>query len=304
MLETEIAPVIRMVSERLQALDATILASFPPAAYIQELDGIPPYSRYGQTTPIVDSTCREIARRAGQPALEDYHRLILLTLIREFDARIRKKKYPEHVVELFANEFQRMTSEIAAGVHGSYLYSSDFFCKDLAMCRQRLIPCGGPLIDPVAGIPRSWLLKGPLPQKLRMARMIRRLGSFRTVYQLHNDRRQVGAFNPAGWDAAYGIAAALMELNPEVRGLVGGTWWYDPEVSRMSPNLGYLRDVPERCGAEFFCLGEHEDTTRDALTNSLERWRCYAQGTYQPMTFAMIWDREGLLRAASVHHWT
>jgi hypothetical protein len=108
----------------------------------------------------------------------------------------------------------------------------------------------------------------------------------------------LGEFNPEGWVRFHVRAAELMRLNPEIRGIVGATWWFDPQVGALSPRLRYLREVPERSGAVYFCLGENEHTTATAISNSPERYRAFEEGRYRPKLFAAIWLRRDLIRWA------
>lgn len=295
-----IGDLIECVKERLNVLNRSLLADFAPDGYLRQVNGIRTYNRI---PPDVKATCQKIMGQVGGEGLEDYHRLILLMLIRDFDNRPKKQRYPEPVRELLAEQFRRIADHIAKGRSGPYLFSSDSFCKDLGICTQRLIPAGGLLLDPSSGVPRSWLLQGGLGQRVRLAKIWRRMGGSRPLYQMHNDQRQWKRFDPAGWEAAYGIIALLLEWNPEIRGTMGSTWWLDPEVARITPKLGYLRELPEAGGAEFFDLGEDEATTKDAITYSPERWQCYSEGSYRPKRIGMVWDRERLIAEASLRHW-
>ena len=292
-----------MVSARIQAVSLTLLNDVPPQRYIVELDAVDDYATYHDFTGRVEAICGELLRRGGESLLEDYHQLILLQLIADFEHRARERSYPESVREAFQSQFRRMLIAMQRELPGTYLWRNDSFCKDLGICRQRLIPCGVQLLERISGIPRSWVLRCGLRHTARMARTIASLGAFRPLYQFHTDRRQLKEFNPAGWQRCYGQVASLLRLNPAMRGVFCSTWWYDPEVARISPRLDYLRDVPEAGGAEFFCLGESEMNTANAIANSPERRRLHAEGTYHPKVFAMIWPRRKLLEKSRIDGW-
>jgi hypothetical protein len=138
---------------------------------------------------------------------------------------------------------------------------------------------------------------------MAMARTAVSLGGFHPLYEFHTDRRHLKEFNPAGWLRFYGRAAALLRSNPEVRGVFCSTWWYDPQVACVSPRLAYLREVPEAGGASFYLLGESSQNSGDAIANSPERRRAYAEGSYRPRIYAILWPRQRLLAAAEQHGW-
>ncbi len=285
--------------ERLRSVDPDLLAAFPPEEYIAELDAAGDDASYRDFPPAVSLRCRRILDRAGLTGLELYHQVVLLHLIRQFDARAARCRYTDEVRELFQGQFRRILNAIRQREPGPYLLPNDSFCKDLGICRQRLIPCGFQLIECRAAIPRRWLLKGGILQSLRVANAIARAGGFRPFYNPHTDRRQLQDFNPDGWRRFHLRAAALMRLNPEVRGIMGATWWFDPQVGAISPRLRYLRAEPELAGALYFCLGENEHNTATAIANSPERYRAFEAGRYRPKLFGAIWLRHDLLRWAA-----
>jgi len=294
---------IRATEAQIRVADHSLLAEVPPERYVSLLDQVDDFAGYRGVTPEIDATCNEILRRTGERGLEYYHKLILLRLIQEFDCRAVKCNYSDSVRELFYGQFQRIIATFPKEGTGVYLFKSDSFRKDLAICRQRLIPCGVQFLDSMSGIPRSWMLRGGVGRTLRMARTILKLGGFRPLYQLHTDHRQLHEFNPTGWLRCYGRTAALLRLNPKILGVFGSTWWYDPAIAEVSPRLRYLRDVPESAGAQFFYIDESEDNTANAVANSPERYRKHAQGAYRPKRYAMIWPRRCLMEKASVEGW-
>jgi len=268
----------------------------PLEGYIESLDKSDPYANYWRTTPQIDAWCRNIIEEGGCDALEDYHRLVLLRLIKDFDLRARGKRYPESALLLFAEHFRGILKQIEIKSKPYYLWSNDSFCKDLAICRQRMIPCGAQLLDAISGIPRRWLIQSGTKQALTLIWLVAgKLGSFRTLYEVHWDRRLVREFNPAGWERTFVRIAEVLKLNPQFRGIFGSSWWFDPQISRISPRLSFLRTLPEAHGAKFFFVGEDQQTTGEALLNSPERQKLHAAGSYRPKKYAVVWARQDLI---------
>lgn len=299
----EIAELLDSTAERIRADRRGLLEDLPPAEYIAQLDAIAPYAGYHATSAAIDERCREIRARAGESGLEDYHRLVLLQLIAAFERRATPFRYPASVREVFQAQHRRIAAAIQAGRPGPYLFRNDSFCKDLGICTQRLIPVGAQLIERFSGVPRGWILRVGPRHAPRLARMIAALGGFRPLYQPHTDHRQLEEFNAAGWRVFLARTAALMRLDPAIRGMIGSTWFHDPEVAAISPRLRFIRELAESVGGEFFYLGESEEATRDAIENSPERYRRFMDGSYRPKIYAVIVPRRKMLAHAAEAGW-
>jgi hypothetical protein len=79
--------------------------------------------------------------------------------------------------------------------------------------------------------------------------VLARLGGSFPLYQIHAYTRHLSEFTEPGWEACYRRIARIMGDEPEVRGLYGGTWFFDPELQRVSPRLTYVRRLPIDDGA-------------------------------------------------------
>jgi hypothetical protein len=284
------------IRDRISSVCPHLLMKAPLDVYIENLDRSDPYASYWRTNPQIDAWCREIIDEGGYDALEDYHRLVLLKLIKDFDQRAQGKRYPESALLLFAEHFRGILKQIEIKSNPYYLWSNDSFCKDLAICRQRMIPCGAQLLDAISGIPRSWLIRSGTKQAVTLIRLVAgKLGSFRVLCEVHWDRRLVREFNPAGWERTFLRIAEVLKLNPQFRGVFGSSWWFDPQISQISPRLQFLRTLPEAHGAKFFLVGEDEQTTSDALLHSPERQKLHSDGSYRPKKYGVVWARQDLI---------
>ena len=78
-------------------------------------------------------------------------------------------------------------------------------------------------------------------------------------------------FTPDAYDRCYLRMAQLLEFNPLIRGVMSSSWWFDPALEQISPDLVFLRRVPEENGAQLFKIGTSEDSGRDALLMSPEQ---------------------------------
>lgn len=284
------------IRQRLESAAPDLLRHFPFNVYIAALDGLDDYSPYILLPPRIQGWCAETRGRHGADVLEDYHRLLLLSLVEGFEATAMPRAYPESILELFRRYLRGVVAQLARNPRGFYLPENDLFVKDLAVCRGKLLPCGAQLVERRAAIPRSWSWKvgfGRLPKFASYVAF--RLHGFRPLYQMHMDSRLLLEFNPPGWERCYGRIAELLHSDPAVRGVFGVSWWFDPQLEQVTPRLAFLRTLPESNGARVFRIGERDVTTRLALANSKQRQEFYAQGRYRPADYLLVWGRKDLI---------
>ena len=111
------------------------------------------------------------------------------------------------------------------------------------------------------------------------------------MFQIHTHTAYLNEFNDEGWRECYRVCADLYSLHPEVKGMFGGSWFYDPALAIVSPRLAYLSDVPREGGAHFFLAATGGEFVKDALATSPSRRKLHEEGRYFPHNFMMIWGR-------------
>ena len=80
--------------------------------------------------------------------------------------------------------------------------------------------------------------------------------------------------------------------------MIGGSWFYDPQVEQISPHLAHLRLVPEQYGGKVYRLGTSAQDLRLAAANSPQRSELIFSGKYIPVHHVIIWPRKGLIKWA------
>jgi hypothetical protein len=222
---------------------------------------------------------------------------VLAQLIASHETVLRDRRIPPSVAILVEGAFRRVLHDTHDTAEGFYRHENDLFAKDLATCRLKLLPCGSELIDVCAGVSRHVLLRGGASQLLTGAWFfVAKARGFRSWYESHWDRRLIREFTPRAYDQCYHRISELLELNPQIRGVMSSSWWFDPVLESISPELAFLRTVPEKAGAVLLRIGVDADSTRDAIRFSRERARLCAGGTYTPTVFMLAWHRHDLIR--------
>lgn len=167
----------------------------------------------------------------------------------------------------------------------------DLFHKEFGIATLRLYVAGAQLIDPRCGIPRSILFKGGAGTVPGNVAKLLRLGGFRAYFQIHTHKFMLDTFNAEGWNECYRCCAELYALHPEVRGMYGSSWFYDPALDVVSPRLFYLRAIPMAGGAELFFVEESGDALNNSLSTSPTRRKLYEEKKYSPKSYMLAWGR-------------
>jgi hypothetical protein len=279
----------------IQLAKPDLLALFPIQRYIAIFDSQRLFGNY-LTIPIpVIKYSQDICFCTNEGLLEIYHKLVLLTLIEQFEKRLSDRKIPQSIIELFYSEFSRIMDHLVLCPKGYYLMSNKQFLCDLAICRLKIYPCGPVLIDEMSGIPRSLLINNGLKQLLTGAIFFMfKAHGFQPFYELHMHVSQRKNFNAEGWLASYRKIAELLELNSNVRGVSCASWWYDPQLETISPRLAYLRNIPYENGAKIFYVQADKTAVYGAIDKSESRRQLFKAGTYIPKIYMMIWPRQAL----------
>lgn len=303
----ELTDVVRLASETAQELvDAItrtnpgLLIEIPVDSYIAPFDAAEVYGNYGFVPDAVASRRSMIECQGGQQLVDNYHKLLLMTLIGGFPGRASIVNLPDTVLDEVARTFTRIVYDVRRNPAGFYKFDNDLFAKDLGVCRLKLIPCGAFLVDRWAGMPRSSLARGNFTQAVKFAMFVAaRLGGFKPLYELHMDKRLVLRFNREEWRQCYQRVGQLVAANPGIKGVMGACWWYDPVLADFSPGLVPLRSLAEENGARVFDLGHDAASTGNATANSAQRKKLFEDGKYSPRLFMLIWSRRDIVRWAS-----
>lgn len=178
---------------------------------------------------------------------------------------------------------------------------NDIFHKEFGIATLRLYVAGAQLVDFRCGIPRSIVLKGGMRSLPENVAKILRLGGFRKYFQVHTHKFMLDAFNEEGWNECYLCCAELYGLHPEVLGMYGSSWFYDPAIDEISPRLSYLRAIPLTGGAELFFVEEGGSASDNSLATSATRRKLYEEGKYSPKSYMLAWGKSSQIAWARNH---
>lgn len=194
----------------------------------------------------------------------------------------------------YADAFHRILGQIEADCAFADL-SSDSFLKDLWLVRVVMIPAFAQLWWPHSGLSAKTVLKAGVAAA---AYVFLRCGGRRPFLEGHTHDPVARAYwNEPGWGEALRLAALALPGLPEPRGVFGTAWFYDPAVLDISPRIRFAQDLQVGRGAHRIRIGSNPAAIANATATSSERRNRYAEGSYVPTDYALIWSRRDLIAA-------
>ena len=102
-------------------------------------------------------------------------------------------------------------------------------------------------------------------------------------------------FNCQRMNLGYKEIGELMKYHPKIKGIFRGSWFLDPNLEQVTPELEYLRTIPQNNGAILFQGGTTHHEINESLAFSPHRRKLYKEGKYIPAVYAYIWPRKEFL---------
>ncbi len=221
-------------------------------------------------------------------------RSLVAKLALSLPAIVKKMKLPESVLVLYPDAFERFTDKLINTYEDKN--NSPDLIPHISFVLGLSIPCGAQVVERISKI----TFKGVIYSTLRFRdfypfiRYIKAKG-YGPWFRIHTDVSYLNDFNEEGWDNCYLRVADLLRCNKDIRGMVGTSWFYDPQLQKISPHLTYLRQLPIERGA--FLL-RHRAGPQDiefAIKKSKTRRRLYQEQKYRPNIYSVVWPRKDLI---------
>jgi hypothetical protein len=269
-----------------------LLATYDPDRAVVMLDRLPVDRPYNHVPAELAALWNEVARDFSENGFAAFQGIAMLRLIGDFDRRAASVKYSDGIRQRFDYSLNRIVRSIADPTFEKYRKNNDILLKDLGICRQKLIPTGSCVVEET-WFHRSLLWRGGLGQAVGVVKALIECGGNGPFYEIHTHLSELEEYDAEGWDRAYVRMGELLDLNPRVKGVWGGSWFYDPEIERVSPRLAYLRQRPQQRGAYVFFSSV--DLDGGALSKSQTRREMYEQGKYLPKAYVIVWPRRKVL---------
>ena len=296
-LQRDIQETRAVLTDRFQRVSSTLPSSVSIddciVAYEQSDKAL---NNYGHMPEMVRSVYDALEKTADPDAVDVFNRCLMVSMMAASASLMRDLKVTDALRGHIATAFEAQLTDINRLDRLCRRIDSDMGAKNLGICRLRLLPFGAELLDRFSGVPRSALITSKLDEKLRALYFFAfRARGFTNFLEAHWDRRLVRDFTPEGFVECYRHAADFLMANPRFRGIFASTWWFDPVIKTISPELAHLQDLFRDNGAVACYIGIDDDSTRDATTFSPRRSSLYKAGEYQPQKIMLIWHRSDLI---------
>jgi hypothetical protein len=254
-------------------------------------NNVGPYDSYKVISQNARDLFNEVRVKGGEEQGRIFLRCVLAHGVAATVGSNRFRELPPRIAAQQALQLKRIAAD--ADVESEWLsIDHDLFQKEFGLATMRLYAAAAQLVDYRCGVPRSLVLREGLVGLLPKLRTIMSIGGFRPYFQIHTHKFMLGAFNEQGWEECYLCCAELYSVHPEVLGMYGSSWFYDPALDNVSPRLAYLRNTPISGGAHLFFDQTGGDSIDNSLSTSPTRRKLYDDGTYMPKSFMLIWPKQ------------
>ena len=231
-----------------------------------------------------------------------FNRALIAHLASRLRFRLEELKLPPGVLERVPPALARLHAFLSERRDG-YELGDDYFLRDVRLAAGWTVPCGSEVID--------LRTRFSLPSSIQIAlkakaphvalRHLRPSGPD-AWFAPHLELRYLDEFDETGWETTFRNVASLLRRHTDVVGVVGYSWFYDPKLETISPQLAYLRRRPADGGAFFLRGHTSEFDIKNATAKSQTRRRLYEAGQYTPVGYKMVWLRRDILRWADTTH--
>ncbi len=293
---------ITELTRQLSENNRDILKKFPVEACINDIKSYPELRNYNYISKKLADMFEDILYHYGLRVFALYNKLLVLKFMCEQVEYLENSGLQDNFHKLYNEWFEDIINGFSIQPDEYYTYKNDPFLKDLAVCASRGVPVGGACIVVISGVERRFLVTGESGRFLeKILFALFHMKGFKPFYYAHLVDRYVSKFNSEERIALYHNIVDLFKKNPEIKGLMGASWFYDPKVAKISPHLAYLTELPLKNGAKIFRIGTTEEDIKNATLKSRTRRKLYEQGKYMPASHYMIWPRKAMIKWADSH---
>lgn len=237
----------------------------------------------------------QIRDKFGNNKLAYYNKLICLNFLLSFDDR--KKALPQSIDSLYPTTIEYIADSLISDEMEGYGLNGEFFIKDLRLLSLQSFPGGAQIIDQSSYLHDHFYRYMGVKENLRrLFFMVFKLGGLGPLFRIHTDTRYLDDFNYKGWNECYLRIVDLLKQRIEVKGMIATSWFYDPQLVKISPHLRYLREVPCDNGAFLIIDGPGDIHTKRAIQTSKTRRKLYQEGKYTPTCCTLIWSRKKMIK--------
>ena len=231
----------------------------------------------------------------GDDAGDDLRRALVATWALELGERVKAADLPPEVIDLYPYWLDQLAAFLTAS-EGAY--DRDHWAKDVRFTLALSVPgARTQTIDLSSPMGPGQVVRNGRDGHGwgQLAAYIKAQGWRKPWLEVHTESRHTADFTEAGWDRAWATAAAICKRRPELAGMIGSSWFYDPPLETISPRLAYLRTNPLQGGAFIVHQGPAPIHSERCGATSPTRRALIESGEYLPRSWLVAWPRATLI---------
>lgn len=226
---------------------------------------------------------------SNQPELSEVLlQFLLVRLIADFDSEQLGFGITDKIAEFYQQSFTRIIGQPGPEK------ADDSYFKDLALASGALFPAGERVVEPFSVLQRSLMFNAGVTQSLQFLKSGVLAGGYKPVFRLHVHLAEQSHLSEDSWWQTCQRLAQMLEINPDIKGIVGSSWYYDPQVPAISPHLGFINKLLAENGAYWF-FSHIEGSNSGAFATSETRKQAFDAGKYLPRNYVVFWPRGRVL---------
>jgi hypothetical protein len=237
----------------------------------------------------------DLKAAAGYEEGDAVERLLIWHAAQNAMTAVDRLEVHPSVRRLLKKELGALLSPSLAYPAGSYLFE---WAARITTFRR--FPTGA-MDWEISGIPKSWLAKASLRELPKLAWVVGlELRGFSPCFFMHvapKPRNRALVIEKEVLRSYYLMARSL-ESRPEIKGILGASWFYDPAAIRDNPHLDYLNRPIRDNGGSVFLLGP-ADEDAGFLEHNRERRNQFEAGELKYKIGLAIWPRRSALKWAA-----
>ena len=137
------ASLLSEVTARIMRTGTGVLDEYPVDSYLDEINSYAGMHNYNHLSQELVKLFQSILSAYDSCVLALFHKVALLSLMKESIRRLDNESLPKKIVRLCMDWFERILLDFSRQSEDFYDHRNDLFLKDLAVCGLRLIPVGG-----------------------------------------------------------------------------------------------------------------------------------------------------------------
>ncbi|MBV2127706.1 hypothetical protein [Arsukibacterium indicum] len=221
-------------------------------------------------------------------------RLLILKLITGFSFQRIRLNLTNAIRDNYQRSVPRIYQKWIAEQSTEIISVNDVLLKDIGLLTGALLPCAERVVEPFSAIQRALVFNNGIAQGWRFIKALAAAKGNKPVCRLHIHLSEITSLTASGWRLTCQQLAELMLVNPQLKGMVGACWFYDPAIATVSPKLAFISELLNDMQASWF-YSHTEDEKSGAFSRSASRKQAFANGSYMPKNYVVFIPRKRLL---------